>query len=287
MSIDLHTHSTISDGKFSPEEIVVMAKEKGLSALAVSDHDSLEGSRRAVESGKALGLKVFPAAEISASHKNQAVHMLVYGIDLDNKALQQELDSAREYRVNRMRSIVGNINNELEAEGKPLLDLEPLLELGKEKPLGRPDIADYLIKLGYVQTRSEAFDRWLSKYNIPNKSLSVGDVCRLAHDAGGIAVLAHPGSLSLSLNSLSSDFDDHKKIISELKEQGLDGIEVYHPDHTEEVRGKYLALAESLDLVVTGGSDFHGTFGPADMLGSASVPDDVIERLENRIKIYH
>lgn len=283
MSIDLHTHSIESDGDQTPEELVVMAREKRLTALAVSDHDNLEGSRRAIIFGKEVGLKVIVAAEISAILEGKVMHVLIYGVNLENEELNNALRETCQYRIDRARSIVGNINKELIVSGQPLLDLDTVLALGIEKPITRVDITKLLIQLKYVETIDEAFARWLEKYNIPNKILSVPDVCRLAHGAGGIAVLAHPGSSYLSLNTITTDFEEHIKIIAAFKNQGLDGIEVYHPDHGSTSREKYLSLAKSLGLVVTGGSDYHSETHDPKGIGSVDVPDSLIMDIEAKI----
>lgn len=281
MAVDLHTHSNLSDGDYSPEELVTRAKEKGLTAFAVSDHDTLEGSRRALIKGKELGVKVVPAVEISASSQGKVLHVLAYGVDIENEELHRTLADIVEYRIERAKSIVQGINQELEVAGKPSIDIEAILNLGKEKPITRIDIAEYLIKKGYVQSRDEAFSVWLNKYNVPNRDLSVVHACALTHKAGGVAILAHPNSPFLSLNEISEDFEEHKRIILELKEGGLDGIEVYRSSQSAEDQEKYLTFAISAELLVTGGSDFHSPdHVKTPDIGAAQVPDQVMEGIE-------
>jgi predicted metal-dependent phosphoesterase TrpH len=263
-----------------------MAKEKGLVALAVSDHDSLEGSKRALVKGEELGVEIVPAVEISTALEGRVLHILAYGIDLDNSKLSTLLKETNDYRLDRAKVMVENINKELELAGKPLLDIEAILNLGKEKPLTRADIALYLVALGYVKTRQEAFDIWLNKYNIPNKDLTIPEVCEVVHEAGGVAILAHPNSEFLSLNEISVDFEKHKQIILGLQKEGLDGIEAYRDDQSKEGLEKYVQFAKSVGLIVTGGSDFHGAIysGNAPEFGSAEVPNEVLNALKERFR---
>ncbi|MCX6713354.1 MAG: PHP domain-containing protein [Candidatus Vogelbacteria bacterium] len=288
MAIDLHMHSTESDGELTPEELVRIGKELGLIAMAVSDHDSYEGARRARIAGERIGMKVIMAAEISTSFEGKTLHVLTYGVDIDNPELRVTIDDLKKYRFDRAKSILGDINRELASGGEKTVDTEPIMALNREKPITRGDIAEELVRQGFVADKNEAFARWLVKYDRPNRSITVGDVARLAHGAGGVAVLAHPNSPYLSLNTLSPDFVEHERILTKFKTDGLDGIEVYHPDHSPEASEKYLDLARRLGLIATAGSDFHSAtqgIGPT-ALGQYTGPDWIVAELETAIEKY-
>lgn len=274
MAIDLHTHSFVSDGEFSPEEVVAMAHKKGLSAVAVCDHDSLEGARRALKAGVELGILVVPAVEISTSYRGKVLHLLAYSIDLENKQLEEKLIDIARYRKERAVSIVENINKELVLEKKPLLEVEPILALGAEKPITRADIAQYLVDKGYVANRNEAFVKWLDRFNIPNKDLELKDAIALVHGARGVAVLAHPNGRTLSLRMLSEDLEQHALFIEEMASWGLDGVEVYRYNQSQEDENWYCALTVRLGLLATGGSDFHG---PSHLLAAPSVGENKVD----------
>lgn len=281
--IDLHTHSTVSDGEFSPEELVDMAHAAHLTTFAVSDHDTLEGSRRAMLRGKEIGVHVIPAVEISVALNGKALHLLGYYVDLENKNLEQALKEACDYRIERARHLVERTNADLVALGKTPMDLNHVLAMaGGDRPITRPEIADYLIQLGHATTRQEAFNTWLEKYNLPNKDLTVEDAITLIHNAGGVAVLAHPCSKFLSLKAVYGDMAEITEALAHFKSQGLDGVEVYRAEYTVEDQEQYIALAGSLGLALSGGSDFHGpkNLVSPDHIAAVDVPDSVAEALE-------
>lgn len=282
--VDLHVHSTASDGDFPPEELVDRAQAMGLSALAVSDHDTLEGSARAMRRGAEVGMRVVSAVEVSASLRGKVVHVLGYCVDLGSESLERGLREVREYRTRRAEAMVGSVNAELRAAGKEPMDLGVLLRTGAEKPIGRPDIAQYLVDLGHVKSRNEAFDRWLNKYNEPNRDLSAAEAIALIHAAGGAAVIAHPHGEFMSLKLIAPKQADRAALIAELVAQGLDGIEAYRERHTPAVREEYLEVAREHDLVATGGSDYHGPrfLHSAREIGTVPVPDETVDALVAR-----
>lgn len=263
-----------------PERLVQMAHTAGLTVFAVSDHDTLEGSRRAIQQGDKIGLRVIPAIELSASLRGYTLHILGYYFDFNNPALNAMLLNIWEYHRRRAEVMVQKINEELVAERKTPMDIKVLLKIGEKKPLTRPEIAKYLLDLHHVKTRQEAFDRWLVKYDVPNDVLSAVDAIHLIRDAGGVAVLAHPGIATMSLTPLTSHFNEQIKILSDLKAEGLGGVEVYRHDHTADDQRRYLEAAHSLGLIPTGGSDYHGPgMAGGVRLGVSDVPDGVADRL--------
>lgn len=246
---DLHIHTTASDGVHSPREVVAMAKEAGLSAIAVTDHDTVSGIEEAVRAGAAIGITVIPGVEISTSRQGKEIHILGYGPDIASPEFLAALHRLRDTRNLRNEKIVAKLN-EL---GMPLT-MQDVLDLMAERKkadqtVGRPHIAELLVARGYVGSVREAFDRYLADgaaaYVNPER-ISPAEAVRLIHAAGGKAVLAHPGLYG----------DDG--IVHDLIESGIDGIEVYYSEHTEQQERKYGDLAARHGLVATAGSDFHG-----------------------------
>lgn len=276
--IDLHTHSTASDWEYSPEILVQMAKDANLTAFSVSDHDTIEWSILAVQRGKEIGIQVISAVEISASFRWKALHILGYDFDPTNTGLIKTLWDIGIYRKNRIQTMMTHINQELIADSMEPIDIDSILKLGIEKPIMRVDLAEYLLSNGYVTTLQEAFDRWLNRHNIPNRDLSVKQAIDMIHSAGWVAVLAHPGAQSISLHAITSDLEEQVKIIMDFQSEWLDGLEVYKYNQDKEIEKKYREIANSLGLVATGWSDFHGPriIGSAPGIWCNNAPDDLI-----------
>lgn len=279
--IDLHTHSTASDGQYSPEVLVQMAKDANLRAFSVSDHDTVEWTIRAVQRGKEIGVQVISAVEISTSFRWKALHILGYDFDHTKAELITTLHDIGIYRRNRIQTMVGNINQELMMDGMDPIDVDSILRLGIEKSITRVDLAEYLFAHGYTKTLQEAFDRWLNRHNIPNRDFSVKQAIQMIHNAGWVAVLAHPGAQSISLQAITPDFGEQVRIIMDFQSDWLDGIEVFRFNQSQEIEEKYLGVANSLNLIATGGSDFHGPriVGSAPSIGNNNAPDFVVDSL--------
>ncbi len=174
-----------------------------------------------------------------------------------------------------------NINQELIADSMEPIHIDSILKLGIEKPIMRVDLAEYLLSNGYVTTLQEAFDKWLNRHNIPNRDLSVKQAIDMIHSAGWVAVLAHPGSERVSLQAITSNFEEQVKIIMHFQTVWLDGIEVYRFKQPKEIEEQYIGVANSLGPIATGWSDFHGPsiIGSAPGIGYNNTPDDVISRI--------
>ncbi|GED72129.1 PHP-like protein [Brevibacillus reuszeri] len=267
---DLHTHTKASDGTCDPAENVRLAKEAGLQALAITDHDTVAGIPEALAAGKELGIEVIPGVEVSSVGRGQDIHVLGYYIPYEDSSFQERLVGLRETRHERNQLLIAK----LQELGIPItLENVYRRKQGTDKNIGRPHIAEELIELGIVATMEEAFEKFLGKgaaaYVNPPR-ITPQEAIRLIQDAGGVAVLAHPGL-----------YDDDE-LVQELIAFGLDGIEVNHPDNTEEQRKVYRSWAQENDLVMTGGSDFHGWRGEEPfhaMLGLHTAPDEAVERL--------
>jgi len=262
---DLHIHSTASDGTLTPGEVVARAAALGLPAISLTDHDSVDGVGEALEAGTRLGIRIIPAVELSAGADVRSMHVLGYFIDHKDPVLGERLERLRAVRLERARRMV----EALAHAGYGIAIADVLLE-ADGGAIGRAHVARTLVARGYVGSLPEAFDRFLSRgrpFYVPKPVAEPHDVISWIREAGGIAVLAHPGV---------SEVDD---LIEGLVARGLAGIEAYHRDHDDAERTRYLALATRLDLLVTGGSDFHGEERPNGGLGSADVPPDVLDQL--------
>jgi predicted metal-dependent phosphoesterase TrpH len=248
--VDLHLHTTASDGVFSPSGIVKYAKERGLKAIAVTDHDTIGGNGEALDEGEKLGLEVIPGVEISAQFDLGGMHILGYFIDIRNRTLNERLSLLQETRAHRNPRMV----QKLRELGLEITYDEVQLASGGGQ-VGRPHFAQVLLQNGYVNTVQEAFDRYLGKgapAYVDKFRFDPREAVRLIRDARGIPVLAHPFTLHIPLPKQLN------ALLTELIQLGLMGIEVYYPEHTEDQILLYKSLAEKHGLLVTGGSDYHG-----------------------------
>ena len=278
--IDLHIHSTASDGSLTPSEILQQAQKLNLGAIAITDHDSLEGSKAALRAGIPSSIKFLSGVEISAAYppflsRSGSLHLLGYAIRLEDRGLNQSLSKLRQARKNRNPEIL----NRLEKLGCPLTLAEVRKVVG-EGQLGRPHIARAMVSKRYVASVDEAFDSFLGTDKpayVDKYRIDCIEAVNAITAAGGIPVLAHPGLLGIdNENTL-------KQFIGNLKEIGIRGIEVYYPEHTERQMQTYAAFARHFDLLVTGGTDFHGKMMPEIKLGTGKgslfVPYELYEKL--------
>ena len=251
MNIDLHIHSSYSDGVFTPSELVLKARGLDLGAIAIADHDSVAGVGEGIASGLENSVDVISAVEISVQFENwQDVHLLGYGIDHTDPVFLGRLNSFRERRERRNDEMLVLLNRMLLAEGRSAIDLDEVLIFARDS-IGRPHIARALLERGYVENVEGAFRRYLVACNVPKSYWPIEDAIREIHRIGGVAVMAHP-------TSISRDHQELRRIIIDLKNIGLDGMEVYNNlAYAEEI--EFLRrLAIDLELLVTCGSDFHG-----------------------------
>lgn len=249
--IDLHIHSNCSDGAYSPAELVSRAQGAGLKTVALADHDSVAGIDEAIAAGIACNIEIVPAVELSVQFRQwQDVHLLGYGIDYTNARFLEKLNGFRERREKRNVEILERINSRLLEEGRITITLDSVLAYARDA-IGRPHIARALLEHGLVESVEDAFQRYLIPCNVPKSYWPVDDAIREIRRIGGVAVLAHPTSISTGQQELSS-------ILVELSEMGLDGVEVFNnlalPNEIEFLRRQ----TEASGLLATGGSDFHG-----------------------------
>lgn len=276
MHCDLHMHSTHSDGTMAPRALVEMAHGLGLGAIALTDHDTTSGVAEALEAGRGLGVRVLPGVEISVDWSGRSVHMLGYCFDADTGELQRGLDVLVDGRNRRNVEMV----EKLRALGVDITHDEVVAEAGG-KVVGRPHFAKVLVRKGAVADWQEAFDLYLArgaKAYVERDRFSPVDSVRMIREAGGVAVLAHPGLLKLR------DGETLEAVVEELAEAGLRGIECHYSFHSTEETALCLEIARRFGLVVTGGSDFHGIANVDIAMGSGRgdlvVPLECADALE-------
>lgn len=253
---DLHLHSTASDGLLTPAEIVARARAVGLEVIALTDHDSTAGLTEALARGARHTIRVLTGIEISAELADEEIHILGYMLDYHNKDLQQLLATMQESRVERAREMI----RRLQALGFDLNMQEVIAAAGKTSSLGRPHVARAMVEKGYAASLTEVFSRWLGLGQpayVSRYKLHPAQAIEIIQRAGGLAFLAHPGLLKIEGS------------ISQLAKDGLDGIEVYHPEHSSGQVRSFLNTAKALGLYVSGGSDFHGS--PGDQIGQTTI----------------
>ncbi|MDL1964359.1 MAG: PHP domain-containing protein, partial [Deltaproteobacteria bacterium] len=265
--IDLHIHSTASDGSFSPAEILALAQELKLGAIAITDHDTVNGSKEALSIGIPSSLKFLTGVEISASPPpsfsySASLHILGYSINVDDPLLNKTLAIVQEARKTRNPGIVARLNSMGVA-----LSMDELLNEAGGGQLGRPHIAKLMVKKGYVGSIKEAFDKYLGKGKpayLDKYRIDCSKAIEVILGAGGIPVIAHPYLLN------PGNVADLEDFIIILKKMGLKGIEVYYPEHSPHVTSQFEDMANRHELLITGGTDFHGSLKPKLKMGSGT-----------------
>lgn len=277
--IDLHTHSTASDGSLTPTELVNYANAKGIKVLALTDHDTIAGITEAIEASQKVGIDFIPGVEISALWLIGTMHILGYYIDPDNELLRGTLEHLQRLRDERNHKII----EKLKEHGVDITYEEVEKVAGGQ--IGRLHMARILIEKGYASDVQSAFKKFLTNgapTYIPKVRLEPPKAIKLIKSSGGIPVLAHPWTLGLD------DFRDLENLFIELSESGIEGIEAYYPDHSKELTEFCIEMARKLGLLITGGSDFHGAnkkhidlgVGRGDLV----IPDELAAKLKAKGK---
>jgi len=265
--IDLHVHSTASDGVLTPSEVICLALERGLDVIALTDHDTLGGVAEAQQAADGTELEVIAGVEISSEGEWGDLHILGYYVDPESSPLQEMMQAMQDARLGRARKMVERLG-EL---GMPL-EWEEVRVLAGGESVGRPHVARALINRGYVVTLQDVFDRFLAHGGpayIPRLKLTPAEVIQAIIEAGGVAALAHPGHYWTAL-----------ELLPEFVGYGLRGLEVYYPNHSPDEIKALLRLCQEHGLIATGGTDFHGPgFEEGASLGSVYVPPECVERL--------
>lgn len=263
---DLHLHTRFSDGTDAPERVVELAARAGLSTIAITDHDNTDAIPVAAPIASRHGIELIPGIEMSASADGVEVHLLGFLLELDNSVLVRHLSEQQARRVERVHEMV----RRLQRIGVRI-DAEEVIQLAGEGTVGRPHVARILQQHGYVSTPAEAFNRYLGPENpgfVPGSPLSPAQVIRVIRAAAGVPVLAHPVYLK------------RDALIEGFLRDGLAGLEVYHSGHTPELVRHYEQLADRLQLLKTGGSDYHGDAKEGLPVGAVKVPVALVEGLK-------
>ena len=288
MITDLHIHSNASDGKLSVKEIFIEAKNRSINFMAITDHDSIGCQAQANALAKKENIRYISGIEINVTfvhpqyHEGKAVSLdfLGYQFDINNKAFERKLETMAKYREQRAAKILGNLNTEFEKEHIAALTKDDLrkIEESVDGVLGRPHIADYLVKKNIVKTRQEAFDKYLVKCDVPKYPLYLEEASNLVRRAGGKLVLAHPNDPhGTSLVAMTKSLVEQTEIIREKMLTHIDGVECWHSRNTAETTNHYVAFAKEHGLIMTGGSDCHQK---TIIMGTVQVPDWVGNQFE-------
>ncbi len=271
MRVDLHVHSNNSDGAFPPAEVARIARDAGLDAIALTDHDSTAGVDAAREAGESLGLRVIPGSEISAVYQGSSVHILGYFLDTSNPRLVEELEAIRDDRVWRAKGMIAKLND----LGVPVT-FEQVREIAKGESIVRPHVAQAMVDLGFIESTVDAFTpEWIlegGRAYVEKKALTPEAAVTLIGEAGGVAVIAHPVWHPKTPEA-------QEELLDLLVPLGLAGIEVDHPDHDPETRARFRALARRRGLLTTGSSDYHGN-DHGGRIGENTTAPDVVDALE-------
>lgn len=263
---DLHLHTVFSDGTYTPEELISASVKCGLSAIAVVDHDTVEGIGPSIEASKSKALEVLPGIELSAEFEGSEVHILGYLIDYQNGALIKRLGVLKKNRVERVYKIIEKLK-----DTGVTLSPDTVFEIAGNGTVGRLHVARALLKEGRVSSIFEAFQKYIgdkSPAYVLGFKFSPNEAIKLIRESGGIPVLAHPSVLR------------NDDLIPAFVKSGLRGLEVYYPEHSQSMVNFYLGLAKKYNLLVTGGSDCHGNAKPQVNLGSIKISYELVERLK-------
>ena len=267
--VDLHLHSRFSDGTYAPEEVAAQAQRYGLAAIALTDHDSVEGCPGTERACAAVGIEFIAGIELTSEQEGNELHILGYCIDTHNARLLTEIARFQAVRQNRIREMVERLNRL-----RVPLSVDAVFALANCRAPGRPHVARALVAARLCGSLDEAFERFLKKNRpawVPKFKMSGEKALELIHQAGGVAVLAHPG-----LNRTD-------EVIPGMVEAGIDGIECFHTKHSTATTEHYLELADRFHLLVTGGSDCHGMSKGKPLIGTVKVPYQHFEKLKARV----
>lgn len=264
--VDLHVHTNASDGLFTPSDVVENSLKLELGAIAITDHDTVDGYVEASRMVDEKVMEVVPGVELSSNYKGADVHILGYYIDYQNPEFVKKILKFRQYRYERGEDMVARLN-ELGLN----LSMDTVKTIAGKSSLGRPHVADALLREEFVQTYDEAFARYIGYHApayVPKKILTSPQAIDLIHLIRGVAVMAHPGTLR------------HDEFIPDLVEMGIDGIEAYHSQHKRNDTTRYKNMAGKLGIIYTGGSDCHGPRKGKSLIGTQRVPYSVLVKLK-------
>ncbi len=276
MSIDLHIHSFFSDGTCSPAELIKLAQKNRLTAISITDHDTVAGVPEALSASLGSGVEVIPGVELSVVFHDQHFHLLGYFFDYKDKKLNEKLQILQSARDKRNTAIIGKLHS----QGINISE-EDIKKISQTGQTGRPHIAKALCQLGVVKNFDEAFEKYLKKGACAYVSRFVfgaEEAIEMLKKTGGLTILAHPAQIATS-------FAEKQALIGRLVDIGLDGLEVYYPTHTPKIRKNLKKIAKRYDMVISGGSDYHGHVRPGTGLagyGNFFVPEEILQFMHER-----
>ncbi len=276
--VDLHTHTTASDGSLTPTQLIQRGARLGLKVMAITDHDTVAGVAEGQAAGAAVGVEVIPGVEINTDVPHAEVHVLGYFVDPNHAELNEKLALIREGRIGRAKRMA----EVLTSMGAPV-DFQRILEIAGEGSVGRPHVAQALLEAGHVTSYAEAFTKYIGRNSpayVERMKFTPAEACSLIRRAGGLPVLAHPVFFD-KYGMIKARFDE-SALLPEMLAHGLTGIEVYYTGYDAVTIEQLLILARKHDLLVTGGTDFHGIRPGEPDLGGVYVPMKVVRRLKER-----
>lgn len=270
-NVDLHVHSIFSDGTFTPTELINLAKEKNLGAIALTDHDTFDGIEEFLEYGKDKDIELVTGIELSTIFEDVEIHILGLLVKNRFEITNYLSENYKKSRIERNVKMLKKLS-----ESGLHMTMEELYEIAKGKIVARTHFSMLMLKKGYVKTIDEAYEVYLRPYcstYVKREHLSAKKTIEIINQASGIAVLAHPVLYDLN-------YDEIDKLVGKLKQIGLQGIEAIYSTYSEKDQQEMIRLSKKYDLLITGGSDFHGAFKPNIQLGSANVPMEVLDKLK-------
>lgn len=271
--IDMHMHSTASDGTFTPTQLVEEAGRRGLRAMALTDHDTIDGLGEAIEVGKKVGVEVVPGIEFSTEYQGKEIHILGYFMDINNQVLIDKLEELRLDREERTELMLKKLE-----KYKINISMEELMAEVEGKLISRTHIANAMMKKGYVYSRKEAFDVYLKSNGaayVPKGKIDPYEAVRIINSSGGVASLAHPKLIGVDKGAF-------EQLLKQLTEEGLRALEVYYPGFSEGEERYYMEKADEHGLLYTGGSDFHGLNRPGIFVGTKGVNAQEFQKLKEK-----
>lgn len=270
MACDLHIHSKSSDGGFTPTQVVDYAFKIGLTCISLTDHDTIEGIEEARNRANSLGLSFIPGIEMNTVVEDQEIHILGYFIDYQSQRFKDTLQASRKLTFKRLDEIIRTLTDQ-----GYFLTMQEVEEIAGSGSMGRPHVAQVMVRHGYVENTREAFDRFIGSDGaayVPLKGIHTRDAYRFILEAGGIPAIAHPGLGGRADMMRNHDIEMHK-------EWGARAIEVFHPRHDDYMINYYLKLAQKMGMGIVGGSDCHGSYYPKILMDKKLVPDWVGEKI--------
>lgn len=283
---EIHMHSVFSDGEFAPADLIAIGKKNGVGIMALTDHDTFSGLREFMDAARDSGIIAFPGIEITVRYRDFNLHLLSYFKSLESVLpdLWVRVEKMKEAREERMHQLIAKINEVIPERFRGSITFDNVKK-ASEGVLARPHLAREMVRLGIVKTTSEAFDKYLVKYNLEKENIEMEEALSMVRASNGVPVLAHPGERTYSLYNAEKGrkLEDVPEMMEDLKAKGLLGLECIYPHHERTGKVEYfLSLADQYGMIPTGSRDFHGftTYQTPDMLGTTKMDDSFLPRFQ-------